>query len=186
MKGVSMANNRKLISGTEEDLLGLLGLPRDLLGDLISTHIRNLWRVDGLYFLGIESRFGTEAATQVDKECWASMAALEARDLGRIFSVAGKKREAVEKTLPFTSWYLDHPRKRFTKTAEELVFEVLECRTQMARLKKSLPVFPCRQVREGYLSRFAAEFGCECICEICPPGERDGEVWCRWRFREKS
>jgi len=183
---LDMGEGRKLISGTEEDLDAILGLPADTLRELLSVHIRNLFRVDGLYFLGIEKRFGTEASTDIDVECWRAMASLEARDLSRIFSIREKNLQAVEKTLPFTTWYLDHPRKRMTKTDGALIFEVLECRTQKARIKKSLPVFPCRRVREGYLRIFAEELGCECTCELCPPGDRDGEVWCRWKFTQKT
>jgi len=186
MKNDISSKRRKLPSGTEEDFLKILNLPRDTLIEFLSTHIRNLWRVDGLYFLGIEKRFGTESATSIDAECWASMASLEARDLKKIFSLEGKKLEGIELALPFTSWFIDHPSKRYWREGNELVFEVIECRTQTARLKKSLSVFPCRQVREGYLVRFAEEFGCQCICEVCPPGEREGNVWCRWRFREKN
>lgn len=177
---------RKYISGTEEDIQSLFDLPEDTFKQIFSTHIRNLWRVDGLYFLGIEKRFGTGAATEIDKDCWAAMASLEARDLLNIFSIEKKNLDAVEKALPFTAWYLDHPKKRMTRTQNALILEVLECRTQKARLKKSLPVFPCRPVREGYLTRFAEALGCTCICEVCPPGERDGEVWCRWRFVEET
>jgi len=181
-----MAGERITTSGTEEDLQRMVSLPGDTLKQLLATMIRNLWRVDGLYFLGIEKRFGTEAATEIDAQCWASMAELEARDLMRIFSIEAGSLDALEKTLPLTTWVLDHTHKRMTRTADALVFEVLECRTQKTRLKKSLPVFPCRYVREGYLTRFAAVFGCRCDCEVCPPGDRDGEVWCRWRFTQMT
>jgi hypothetical protein len=184
MVASAMTDVRRTISGTDEDLQRLVSLPENTLKQLFAMMIRNLWRVDGLYFLGIEKTFGTQAATEVDASCWASMAELEARDLKRIFSIEAGNLDALEKTLPLTTWVLDHARKRMTRTADALVFEVLECRTQKARLKKSLPVFPCRPVREGYLTRFAAALGCRCECEVCPPGERDGEVWCRWRFTQ--
>jgi len=184
MVASAMKQVHGIISGTDEDLRRLVSLPEDTLKQLLATMIRNLWRVDGLYFLGIEKKFGTEAATDIDASCWASMAELEARDLMKILSIDAGSLDALEKALPLTTWYLDHARKRMTRTADALVFEVLECRTQKARLKKSLPVFPCRPVREGYLTRFAAAFGCRCDCEVCPPGDRDGEVWCRWRFTQ--
>jgi hypothetical protein len=143
-------------------------------------------RVDGLYFLGIEKRYDTESATDIDRECWETMASLEARDLCRVLEVQEKGLDGIEKILPYTSWVLDHPRKRITRTRDALVFEVLECRTQKTRLKKSLSIFPCRRVRESYLVNFARALGCECECQVCPPGERDGEVWCRWKFVNHS
>jgi len=181
-----VGSDRQYISGTEEDIRRIMDLPEESLRQMLSSFIRNLWRVDGLYFLGIEKRFGTEAATDIDRDCWESMAALEARDLSRILEAEGGGLDALERILPFTTWVLDIPSKRITRTPEALVFEVIGCRPQTARLKKSLPVFPCRRVREGYLMRFADALGCVCRCEVCPPGEREGEVWCRWRFVNKS
>jgi hypothetical protein len=42
----------------ESDRKMLEEMPKDRLLDLFVLHIRNVWRVDGLYFLGIEERFG--------------------------------------------------------------------------------------------------------------------------------
>lgn len=59
----------------------LLQMPIDKLLNVLFLHIRNLWRVDGLYFQGIEKSFGTEAATEIDANCWKILAKIEARDL---------------------------------------------------------------------------------------------------------
>jgi len=52
--------------GNLEDREMLSKISRKKLLDLFFLQIRNLWRVDGLYFLGIEKRFGTDASTEVD------------------------------------------------------------------------------------------------------------------------
>jgi hypothetical protein len=186
MKEVRVGEKEFFRSGNAEDFARLTALPPEQLGRLFFTHIRNLWRVDGLYFLGIEKRAGTETAVAVDVECWRAMAAIEARDLREALGVGETGVDAVEKLLPFTSWYLDHAGKRMRRDGDALVLEILDCRTQLTRVRKSLPVFPCRPVREGYLQSFAEQLGCACACEVCPPGERDGEVWCRWRFTTKE
>ncbi|MCJ7699422.1 hypothetical protein MUO56_04160, partial [Candidatus Bathyarchaeota archaeon] len=66
-------------SGSLEDRETLAKMPlKKLLLDSFFLQIRNIWRVDGLYFLGIERKFGTEAATEIDAGVWESMAAIEA------------------------------------------------------------------------------------------------------------
>jgi hypothetical protein len=64
-------------------------MPKKKLLDLFFLHVRNLWRVDGLYFLGIEEKFGTEAATEIDINCWKFMGKLEARDLKALLEIKG-------------------------------------------------------------------------------------------------
>jgi len=72
---------------SDRELLRKLGEER--LFDIFFLQIRNLWRVDGLYFLGIEAKFGTEAATEIDAECWKTMAILEAKSLRKLFQIEG-------------------------------------------------------------------------------------------------
>ncbi|MCK4435967.1 hypothetical protein KAU87_04060, partial [Candidatus Bathyarchaeota archaeon] len=66
---------------TNQDLIMLRKLPREKLLELFFLQVKNLWRVDGLYFLGIEKQFGTEAATEIDSDCWKIMGKIEAREL---------------------------------------------------------------------------------------------------------
>jgi hypothetical protein len=66
---------------TKEDLQMLGSILEDKLIELFFLYIKNLWRVDGLYFLGTEKDFGTDATTQTDAECWRIMGKLEAREL---------------------------------------------------------------------------------------------------------
>jgi hypothetical protein len=73
--------------GSGEDRKTVTEMPMEKLLDYFFHQIRNIWRVDGLYFLGIEKRFGTEAATELDAEVWESMATIEAKSLQRMFKV---------------------------------------------------------------------------------------------------
>jgi hypothetical protein len=65
--------------GNVEDREMLTRIPVEKLLDYFFLQVRNLWRVDGLYFLGIEKRFGTEAATEIDADVWVIMAKIEAK-----------------------------------------------------------------------------------------------------------
>jgi len=58
--------------GSVADREMLAKMPIEKLLDFFFLQIRNLWRVDGLYFLGIEKKFGTEAATEIDAGVWES------------------------------------------------------------------------------------------------------------------
>ncbi len=171
-----------------EDLDRLLALDPETLAELLLLHIRTVFRVDGLYFLGIEKRFGTEAATSIDRECWETMGTLEARALKVLYPPAGTRIETFKNALLATSWSLDQPYKEVDFQPEKnlFVYRVKKCMTQHARLKKGLPVFPCKQVREGYLRNFTDEFDPTVKLEkaVAPPDQRPDGLWCEWVFTE--
>ncbi len=165
----------------------LEAMPKDKLLDLFFLHIRNLWRVDGLYFLGIEQKFGTDAATEIDTNCWKIMGKIEARNLKDLLEIRQNDISSFMYALRNTSWALDHRDKEVEVSKNEGTFRVVKCHTQLTRTRKGLEVFPCKNVRFTYLKAFAEEFNpnIEVKCHICPPGERPANVWCEWKFSLK-
>jgi hypothetical protein len=106
-----------------EDRSRIQNLELERIADLL-FQVRNLWRVDGLYFLGIEEKFGTNAATEIDANCWSSLAKIEARELKKIFGL--EKVESVEKLLELllnTSWALYQTKKEFEVKIEKKVWK---------------------------------------------------------------
>jgi len=172
----------------EQDRQMLLSMPKEKLLDLFFMHIRNLWRVDGLYFLGIEERFGTEAATQIDTDCWKVMGKLEARELKTLLGMEKNDVASLMYALQNTSWSLYQEEKQIETSPAKGVFRVTRCRTQQTRTQKSLDEFPCKNVRFSYLKAFAEEFNprIEANCQICPPSKHPKNVWCQWEFTVKS
>jgi|Deesub1362A_J573_1020465.scaffolds.fasta_scaffold16885_2 hypothetical protein len=176
---------RDLEKLSDREMLRKLG--EDKIFDLFFLQIRNLWRVDGLYFLGIEENFGTEAATEIDTKCWETMAILEAKSLRRLFSI---ETETVDLTtlmflLRNTSWALDHQQnKEIEVTSTRGVLRIIKCRTQEARLRKGLSEFPCKKVRYGYLRNFARTLNpnIKVVCKVCPPDPHPYDLWCEWHF----
>jgi hypothetical protein len=162
----------------------LLEHPAEKLMDIFYTHIRNVWRVDGLYFLGIEEKFGTQAATDVDAYCHRALGTIEAKALVKVLDLPGRGIAELITVLEHSCWSLDLQNKTYEVFADRAVLTVTECATQLTRLKKNLPVFPCKQVRFGYLKSFVEAFNpeLECVCKFCPPEERPQNAWCRWEF----
>jgi hypothetical protein len=153
--------------------------------DYFFLQIRNLWRVDGLYFLGIEKKFGTDAATEVDAGVWEAMAEIEAKSLQRLFD-AGENPDVatIMGLLRRSSWALDQPFKTIKMSSKRAVLGVDRCRTQEARLSKGLEEFPCKKVRFGYLKNFANTLNSNVRvnCLRCPPDKHPKRAWCKWEF----
>lgn len=173
-------------SGSVEDREMLAEMPIEKLLDYFFLQTRNLWRVDGLYFLGIEKKFGTEAATEIDAGIWQIMAKIEAKSLQRMFQL-GENVDipTIMNLLCKSSWALDQPFKTIEISDNRAVLSIDRCRTQEARLKKGLSEFPCKKVRFGYLKNFAKTLNpnTEVNCLVCPPGKHPPDLWCRWEFK---
>ena len=169
---------------SEEDRALLKALPHEKLIEVMMFNNRNIWRVDGLYFLGIENHFGTDAAAEIDAGVWNIMGSLEARSLKKILQIQDSTVTTVMDALRYTSWALDQQEKIIETKNGKGILKILNCKTQQTRLKKGLPEFPCKQVRHNYLTHFAQEINprIECICVQCPPDDHPSDVWCEWHF----
>jgi len=172
----------------KEDREMLKTMPMETLLNLFNMHIRNLWRVDGLYFLGIEEKFGTEAATQIDTNCWKLLGKLEARELKSILHIEKNDIPALMYALRNTSWSQYQEEKQVETSPSKGVYRVTKCRVQEARIAKAVGVFPCKNVRFSYLKAFVEEFNpnIEVSCRTAPPDQRHEDVWCEWEFTLRS
>jgi hypothetical protein len=143
-------------SRSREDREMLVKMPLEKLLDYFFLQIRNLWRVDGLYFLRIEKKFGTEAATEIGAGVWESMATIEAKSLQKTFKISGNPDiPTITELLRKSSCALDSPFKTIEISEKQATLSVDRCRTQETRLSKGLDEFPCKKVRFGYLKNFA-------------------------------
>ena len=175
--------------GSVQDRQMLASMPSDKLLDYLFLQVRNLWRVDGLYFLGIEKRFGTEAATEIDAGVWEAMAAIEAKSMQRMLNIGENPGlPQIMELLQKSSWALDQPFKIIEAGTARAVLGVKRCRTQETRLNKGLSEFPCKQVRFGYLKNFAKTLNpkTEVKCLVCPPDTHPKDSWCKWEFSIKN
>ena len=174
--------------GREEDKKILSEIPGDKIPDFIFLHLRDLWAVDGLYFLGIEKQFGTEAATEIDRKVWEAMGKIEARRLKEFLGLNGSDIPSMIKALRFSGWALDLEDKEIVVEKEKAIVRNIRCRVQNTRITKGLDEFPCKKVRWGFLKSFAREFNPDIIvdCNVCPPDEHPSDLWCEWEFKIKK
>jgi hypothetical protein len=180
-----------LLKAEKKDAEFLREMSKKRLVSLLLFHIRNLWRVDGFYFMGIEKKFGAEAAMEIDANCWKTIGKLEARELSEKLGV---KKEHIDIpsilwVLRNTSWGLHQPAKEVHLLEDGTgIYRVTKCRTQPTRIEMGLGEFPCKNVRLGYLKSFVEELSpeIEVNCRTCPPDAHPEDTWCEWEFRKKK
>lgn len=163
-------------------------IPKDKIADFTLLHLRNMWAVDGLYYLGIEEKWGTKAATEIDRKVWEVMGKIEARRLKELLGIKENDIPSLMKALRYSGWTLDLENKIIIIKKNKGIIRNVKCRVQNTRLKKGLPEFGCKSVRWGFLKSFAKEFNSEIEvkCNVCPPDEHPDDLWCEWEFTLKG
>lgn len=159
-------------------------LPKGKLADFIFLHLRDMWAVDGLYYLGIEEKYGTEIATEIDRRVWEIIGKIEARNLKEFLGIKENDIPSMMKALQYSEWALDLEDKEITVEKDRGVIRNVKCRVQNTRIQKGFGEFGCKPVRWGFLKAFAKEFNPNIIvdCKVCPPDSHPDDLWCEWEF----
>ncbi len=163
-------------------------IPTEKLSEFIFIHLRNMWAVDGLYYMFIEEQWGTEHATEIDRKVWEVMGKIEARRLKTFLNITSDDIPSMMKALEHSGWALDLEDKKISIEPKKASIQNTTCRVQNTRIKKGLTEFGCKPVRFGYLKAFAKEFNpkIHVECKMCPPDKHPDNLWCEWVFTLKE
>jgi len=172
----------------DTDTTLLAALPPDKQGEFLLLQLRNLWTVDGLYFLGIEERYGTQAATEIDAKVWSIMGKIEARKLKEFLHITTIDLPTAMRLLQHTSWALDLEDKEIEVHKDRAIIRNRRCRVQTTRRTKGLAEFGCKPVRLGFLQAFFHELDprIQVTCLRCPPDTHPPDLWCEWELTLKE
>jgi len=164
-------------------------IPKDKLADFIFMHLRDMWAVDGLYYMFIEENHGIEEATDIDRKVWEAMGKIEARKLKKFLDLKDNSLKSMIRALRYSAWAMDLEDKEIIeKDDSRAIVRNVKCRVQNTRITKGLPEFGCKPVRLGFLKSFAKEFNpnIEVVCNVCPPDDHPDDLWCEWEFKLKK
>jgi hypothetical protein len=160
-------------------------LPKETLIELIKMYSRNWHTCDGLWFSGVEERYGTEKALEIDVNMWDVSARLEAKRIKEILAIPNNGGlDAVLRTVNFMSWAAKCG-YQIEKKADTALLTVISCPPQEARLKSGVGLFACRSTFEvGFRNVVSViDPGVKVSCKYCPPGPHPSDSWCQWKFR---
>ncbi len=161
-------------------------LPREKLEELILMYSRNWHTVDGLWFRGVEQKYGIEAALDIDIAMWKAMSRTEAKRLKEILGIGeGGGVEAVLRVVNLMSWA---PASEYElhREGDRTLLTCIHCPPQEARVKKGIGEFACRPTFEFGFQNVAAVIDprVSVTCLFCPPGPHPEDTWCQWEFRD--
>ncbi len=163
-------------------------LSRDDLLKLLEIYAKNWAAHDGCWFLAAEERYGLETAMILDAASWERFAPIEAERIKSAFGIPDHGGlAALDQALKLRMYAMAN-RQEIVRTADgALELRMVECRVQLARRRKGLQDFPCKQVSvigfPGFARTIDPAIRTECL--VCPP-DPVGEGYCRWRFTKKG
>ncbi len=162
-------------------------LPKEKLIELITMYSRNWHTCDGLWFLGVEKKYGTDAALKIDIDMWDVSSRVEAKRIKEIMGIPDNGGlDAVLRTINFMSWAAkcDY---RVERQEDTSLLTVVSCPPQEARIKSGIGQFACRPTFETGFSNVARIIDPRVTvsCIHCPPGPHPPGSWCQWEFKIK-
>jgi hypothetical protein len=160
-------------------------LPREKLEKLIIMYSRNWHTVDGLWFRGVEEKYGIEVALELDINMWKAMSRTEAKRIKEILEIPeGGGVKAVLAVIGFMSWAPSSDYSLEQKGPDALL-TCTYCPPQEARIRKGAGEFACRPTFEFGFQNVAdvVDPRVRVECRFCPPGPHPENIWCQWEFR---
>lgn len=159
-------------------------LPRKTLIKIIQMYSQNFLTLDGLWFLGVEEKFGQEAAVELDRKMWEKFAPVEARRIKETMNLTQGGLEALYQalTLMTSAWVYGLPDAE--EAPGKLILHYRHCPPQDARRRQGLAEFPCKDVGaaifEKYIQVIDPRIKVKCL--VCPPDPHPQDLWCSWEF----
>ena len=160
-------------------------LPKEELLKLLDAYAKAWQAMDGAYFLAIEKKYGIDAAIEMDKEAWRLFSPIEAKRIMKEFDVEERGGlRALEKALGFRVYARLNEQSCEWTDDRTLQFTMNQCRVQVARGRKGLPDFPCKEVGVIEYTTFAQTIDprIKTRCVFCPPDDHPTDAYCRWEF----
>jgi hypothetical protein len=163
----------------------LLDLSAEKKGELIGALCANWLVNDGVWFQTVEQTHGMNEAKRCNDSCWSQFSPVEAGLIRRFLGLSKKPGlEGLKKALGFRMYANINTQSIIDEGPNSFVFQMNECRVQVARKRKNLADYPCKSAGLVEYSYFAAavdpRIRTECIG--CPPDEHPEEWYCAWRF----
>lgn len=148
---------------------------------------KNFLTIDGYWFLGVEEKFGIEAAIDIDRRAWEQYAVSEAKRIKELLGIAEGTLADLERALQLIC-FAPSSGVRIELLDGRLVMTITKCRPQRARTRDGRGEFACKPVGFAHLSTFAKTINprFETRCIFAPPDSHPDGLWCRWEFSLKE
>ncbi len=163
----------------------LLDMPRERKQELMSELGKNWIANDGVWFQAVEEIHGMNDAKRCNDTCWTRFSPFEAWSIKQLLQLPERAGLAgLKKGLQLRMYAHINKQSIIEESDTSFIFQMNECRVQLARKRKGLPDYPCKSVGLVEYGTFAEtiDAGIRTECIGCPPDKHPDEWYCCWRF----
>ncbi|MCQ2512473.1 MAG: DUF6125 family protein [Lachnospiraceae bacterium] len=162
----------------------LESLSKEELMELIRIYSKNLLALDGVWFQSIEEKLGMDEAMYHDERAWSRFTVSEAKRIKEFLQLPEQAgMEGLSKALQLR-FYANINKDSIEIDGNTLYYTAMDCRVQTARLRKGMPLHPCKSVGileyNGFAKTIDSRLTCECVS--CYPDITDDTCCCKWKF----